>query len=309
MQGGCAEEEWGPWQAAPEVTTECGFALPTELLARQCEATRRIQLWWRRYRQTTSSLCNPVCEPVSDGTCGDEVEPSGAQGDFRTLPGHEWAKLNERFLSDVHCDRVICVKEHESGPKGDAFNEIEAVLIVKDFTLVLDSLFEAHGIEIADRTAGLRRHVEGSLVEIAASEWDEGGCGAPDAIEDALRNLADAVNDWANAEHGICVRGELNVAEWLSDHRARRPSPGRLDREPLQDTSRQELARAPSATPAWTGLAVSKRESHVASSLPSRINRHGGSTKSSLHKGRHTRKHKQVGLERGGDGKHKSDNR
>ena len=81
------------------------------------------------------------------------------------------------------------------------------MLILKDFTIVLDRLLDAQGVDIKSMTAHFRRHLEEVCMGSSASDWDESSnSGDPIVIEGTLHRIVDAVNDSVYTEHGISVK-------------------------------------------------------------------------------------------------------
>eukprot|EP00928_Gymnodinium_smaydae_P032724 TRINITY_DN23629_c0_g2_i1.p1 TRINITY_DN23629_c0_g2~~TRINITY_DN23629_c0_g2_i1.p1 ORF type:complete len:365 (+),score=41.44 TRINITY_DN23629_c0_g2_i1:31-1125(+) len=192
-------------------------------------------------------------------------EASAVKSDMRSLPPEHWCRVGELFSG----------READRAPEIAELNEAEAVMILKDFTLMIDDTLNQYGVDVSERTTVFRRQVEEAYMVSASDEWSNAGYGTFESIASVLRNIAEVVAEWVMEQHGLSLTCDIDVPAWLRVHREQRravsslccePHDVKTDAEQLRGHVAVENARVPrrkalEATPSWTGLAVRKADS------------------------------------------------
>jgi hypothetical protein len=185
------------------------------------------------------------------------------------------------------------------------FTDLDAVLIIKDFTIALEALLEPWGFNVTDVSEPLRhirRATEEAFMQSIGDLHHESRV-APELVTNCLQSIVDQVDDIARREKGISVEAKFDPHNWLLERDARRCLRPAAQEVSVPAAGPAMLSVGPhGTTPAWTGLKVTKSSSSLQSTVRSSINQHGG--RSSVKTGK-KRRDKPDALEKN-NGKYKT---
>jgi hypothetical protein len=250
----------------------------------------------------SSKVCEPLPSIVGNCCC-----------DFISLPACAWQTIVDRFVcSDeagghVLTDDLKIAADDRTGAKHN-FSLFESVLIIKDFTIILDELLDSQGVDISEYTACIRRCFENKVMETTSKEL-ETITGSIEVLENLLLDILGKTSGHTISAHGLSVCGVVSVSDWFQAHHARQPNHVLPDLGDVQEHHGQVDAAKPKPCgrvliPAWTGLKVMKKDEFISSQASAKTNRHGGPSSS---RPKRNKRDKEKGLCKNGHGKYVKD--